>query len=326
MFRKYIETKFKYIGMTFFVLFIFFVSAVLYHVPIKAVIYPIILCIVFNSIFLYCDYYKARIKHNKIINLTNNAENVVFNLPEMESLEEEAYQKLVSILDQERREKETDALWKYNDMTEYYTLWAHQIKTPIASMRLTLQNEDSRSARVIASDLSRIEQYVVMVLASLRLESPSGDYIFKEYDLDEILKNSIKRFSSEFILRKIALVYEPVNYKLIVDEKWFSFVIEQILSNALKYTTKGNISIYMEGDTLCISDTGIGIQAEDLPRVFERGYTGLNGRIDKKASGIGLYLCKEICNKISIGISIESCVDKGTTVKFDLHRYNLTKE
>ena len=326
MFRKYIRTKLKYILMTLLILLIFFISAVLYHVPVKAVIYPIVLGIIFNILFYGSDYYKARLKHNTIMNLTTNAENVIFNLPETESLEEEDYQELISVLDKERRDKETEALWKYNDMTEYYTLWAHQIKTPIASMRLTLQNEDSRSARIVASDLSRIEQYVEMVLAYLRLESPSGDYVFKEYDLDEILKNAIKRFSSEFILRKIGLVYEPVNYKLIVDEKWFTFVIEQILSNALKYTAKGNISIYMEGDTLCISDTGIGIQAEDLPRVFERGYTGLNGRTDKKASGIGLYLCKEICKKISIGISIESCVNKGTTVKFDLHRYNLTKE
>ena len=326
MLRKYIRTKLKYILMAILVLILFFISAILYHVPIKAVIYPIILGVVVNIIFYISDYYKTRKKHNIITNLTNNVESAVFNMTEAKSVEEEDYQKLILILDKERKEKENVSLWKYNDMTEYYTLWAHQIKTPIASMRLTLQNEDSRSARMLISDLSRIEQYVEMVLAYLRLESQSSDYVFKEYDLDDILKNAIKRFSSEFILRKISLVYEPVNYKLIVDEKWFSFVIEQVLSNALKYTIKGNISIYMEGDTLCISDTGIGIQSEDLPRVFERGYTGLNGRIDKKASGIGLYLCKKICDKISIAISIDSCVDKGTTVRCNLDRYNLKKE
>ena len=152
----------------------------------------------------------------------------------------------------------------------YYTLWAHQIKTPIASIRLNQQNEDSEFSRRVAEDLQRIEQYVDMVLAFLRLDSDSTDYVFMEYDLDGIVRSAVKKFSTQFIRRRINLVYEPLGKKVVTDEKWLSFVVEQVLSNALKYTPSGTVGIYIEEPTtLCISDTGIGIAPEDLPRIFE---------------------------------------------------------
>ena len=150
---------------------------------------------------------------------------------------------------------------KYADMVDYYTLWAHQIKTPIAAMRLTLQSGEMSQSRELSEDLHRIEQYV--------------------------------EISSQFIRRKIKLVYEPVGVTVLTDEKWLLFVLEQVLSNALKYTKAGEIEITLEAPkTVCIRDTGIGIAPEDINRIFEKGYTGYNGRTDKKASGIGLYLCR----------------------------------
>ena len=158
-----------------------------------------------------------------------------------------------------------------------------------------------------------------MVLTFLRLDSESTDYVIKEYDLDGIVRQAVKKFSGEFISRKISLVYEPLQATVITDEKWLSFVVEQILSNALKYTPSGSITIRLEPDKkLYISDTGIGIAPEDLPRIFENGYTGYNGRTDKKASGIGLYLCKRICDKLGHGIAAESKLDEGTTIILDL--------
>ena len=212
-------------------------------------------------------------------------------------------------------------------MIEYYTVWAHQIKTPIASMRLNLQNEDSEFARNVADDLQRIEQYVEMVMIFLRLDNGSTDYVIKEQDLDKIIKSAIKKFSTQFIRRKLSLVYEPINIKAITDEKWLSFVIEQVLSNALKYTQKGTISITLkEPKTICISDTGIGLAPEDLPRVFEKGYTGYNGRNDKNASGIGLYLCKRICNNLGHKVTIASDLNKGTSIYINLEQKSLEVE
>lgn len=212
-------------------------------------------------------------------------------------------------------------------MMEYYTIWVHQIKTPIAAMRLQLQGEDSDSSRELLEELQRIEQYVEMVLTYLRLDSGSTDYVLKKYDLDDIIRQAVRKYASQFIRKKIRLTYEPLSCEVLTDEKWLLFVIEQVLSNALKYTRSGEISITLEAPkTLCIRDTGIGIAPEDLPRIFEKGFTGYNGRNDKKASGIGLYLCRRICSRLNHEIIITSKVDVGTEVRIDLDRKVLEVE
>ena len=166
-----------------------------------------------------------------------------------------------------------------------------------------------------------------MVLTFLRLGSDSTDYVIKSYDLDSIVRPAVKQFAGEFISKKLALRYEPLSASVVTDEKWLSFVIEQIISNAVKYTASGGVSLYMEAPkTLCIADTGIGIAPEDLPRIFENGYTGFNGRRDKRASGIGLYLCRQICDRLGHGLSASSEVGKGTVIRIDLSRQSITME
>lgn len=327
MLKDYFREKWKLMLMIISIFLIFFVSFTLYHLPIKAVLYPIVLCGILTIAYFLIDFTKVTNEYRYLKKLCSMTEEIENNIPVSGSVLEKAYYEIISHMQEEKRVRESISERKYQDMIDYYTLWAHQIKTPIAAMKLTLQNEDSNLARQLSANLFRVEQYVEMVLAYLRLDSASKDYVFKEYDVDEMIRNTVKKFSSEFILRKIALDYKSVNHKMIVDEKWFSFVLEQLISNALKYTAKGTISIYMEKSTiLCIADTGIGIRPEDLPRVFERGYTGYNGRIDKKASGIGLYLSKEICKNLGIEISIDSELEKGTVVKLNLQRYEMAKE
>ncbi|MCD8149135.1 MAG: sensor histidine kinase [Clostridiales bacterium] len=210
---------------------------------------------------------------------------------------------------------------KSRQRMDYYSIWAHQIKTPIAAMRLLLQGQDSEMSRRLGVELNRIESYADMVMTYLRLDGDSTDYVFRQSDLDEIVRGAIRRFSGEFIARKISLFNEPLNQTILTDEKWLSFVIEQILSNALKYTPSGSISIYMEPpQVLCIQDTGIGIASEDLPRIFEQGFTGCNGRTDKKASGIGLYLCKRICDDLGCQISAASQPGEGTVIRLNLKK------
>ena len=248
-------------------------------------------------------------------------------LPTPKSLIEEDYQSIIAKLKEEAEMRASSASQDYNNMIEYYTVWAHQIKTPIAAMRLNLQSEDSESARKLMGDLNRIESYVEMVLTFLRLDSDSTDYVIKEHDLDEIIKSSVRKFSREFILKKLTLNYEPVKYKCITDEKWLEFIIEQVISNAVKYTSEGGVRIYMdEPGLLVIEDTGIGISAEDLPRIFENGYTGFNGREDKRASGIGLYLCKRIADNLGHKITAESTPGVGTKMIIDVRGKNLGVE
>ena len=224
-----------------------------------------------------------------------------------------------------RRRHET--LCRLRAMIDYYTLWAHQIKTPISAMRLTLQSEDSDTARRLSSDLRRVEQYVEMVMVYLRLDSESTDFVIRTYDLDGIIRAAVRPFAGEFIGRRLQLHYEPLDYRAVTDEKWLGFVIGQVLSNALKYTSRGGITISMpEHGILSIRDTGMGIAPEDLPRIFERGYTGCNGRTDRRSSGIGLYLCRRVCDALGHTITARSAPGEGTEIRIGLRRRGLTIE
>lgn len=182
---------------------------------------------------------------------------------------------------------------RYRGMMDYYTAWVHQIKTPIAAMRL--QNHDTPEARALLLDLGRIERYVEMVMTYLRLDSASTDYCFRRCDLDALMRGVVRGFAGEFIDRRPELGYEPVPLTVLTDEKWLAFVLGQVLSNALKYTPSGRISVFLCAPrTLCIRDTGIGIAPQALPRVFENGFTGFNGRVDRRASGIAC-ICAGAC-------------------------------
>lgn len=326
LFWKYLKHRRKLLGILVLFAGIFLVTFALYQLPLEAVAYPIILCGVAGCIFLMVDFLNVKKNHSLLENMKEFIDILHCEFPIDVGIENEEYIRIISLLRDEYITDQNSFKQKYADMVDYYTLWVHQIKTPIASMRLTLQNEDTALARQLKADLFRIEQYVEMVLVYLRLESEGSDYVVQEYDLDYLIRSAVKKFSGEFISRKISLVYEPLHKRIITDEKWFSFVLEQLLSNALKYTYSGSITIKMEEEELLIQDTGIGIEAEDLPRIFEKGFTGYNGRTDKRASGIGLYLCKRICGNLGHSIKAESIVGKGTTIKINLSQNRLGVE
>lgn len=187
-------------------------------------------------------------------------------------------------------------------------------------MRLLLDDNKPQGYDELSGELFRIEQYVEMVLGYLRVGGGS-DYVIKRYSLDDIIKNAVKKYSRIFIRKKLSLVYNGCDRIVLTDEKWLSFAIEQILSNSLKYTHRGTITVSYENDRLSISDTGIGIAPEDIPRVFDKGYTGYNGRSDKKSTGIGLYLCKKILNRLGHTITITSEIGAGTVVTIEFTEY-----
>ena len=247
-------------------------------------------------------------------------------LPPPENLIEEDYRQLIRALGEEKQRQASAMDLRMSDMQDYFTLWAHQIKTPIAAMRLILQTKPENSAMEIEGELFRVEQYVEMVLNYLRLDSDSTDFVFRTCALDDIIRQCVRKYAKQFIRKRIRLEYEGTALQVLTDEKWLCFAIEQILSNALKYTAAGSIRIFTQGETLVIADTGMGIAPEDLPRVFEKGYTGYNGRTDKKATGIGLYLCKRILNRLGHEISISAQVGKGTRVSIDLSREEIVLE
>ena len=293
----------------------------LYHLPLMAVLYPTVLCALLGLLFAVGSVWKAYQQHRRLEEMQYVSEE---SLQELcvgnRSMRDKDYQRIILSLCRERQRIQDESAQARKEAFQYFTLWVHQIKTPIASMRLQLSMEDSALARQLRSELLHIEQYVEMVLTYLKMGADSTDYVFREVFLDKIIRESIRKFRGDFIIKKLRLDYEPVKDTILSDEKWLSFVVEQVLSNALKYTKEGTVRIYMESPTtLCIVDTGIGIAPEDIPRIFEKGFTGGNGRIDKRASGIGLYLCKEICRRLGHQITISSVVDEGTTVRLDLN-------
>lgn len=317
----YIKARLK--GVIFLILscLTFVIVFSLYNLPVEPVAYASILCISIGFLFLIVDFFYFYKKHKLLQELKDNIILNFDNLPEAKDLIEKDYYDLLTITYKQNLQTAYNADISRSDLVDYYTLWAHQIKTPISAMHLILQSEESDLSSELSMELFKVEQYVEFVLQYLRLESMSSDLVLKKQSLDKIVKQAVRKYSRMFIRKKIKLNFKELNCDILTDEKWLVFVIEQLLSNALKYTKDGTISIYMDKIskmTLVIEDTGIGIRAEDLSRIFERGFTGYNGRWDKKSTGLGLYLCKQILNKLSHSITIESKVDKGTKVKINL--------
>lgn len=215
------------------------------------------------------------------------------------------------------------------EMMDFYTMWVHQIKTPIAAMNLILQDEElfsDEQRNELEGELFKIEQYVEMVLSYLRMESETTDYVIKKCQLEPLVRQAVRKFAKQFIRKKIRIELWDLDREIITDEKWFSFVLEQLLSNSLKYTNRGTISIYMQENSLIIEDTGIGIEESDLPRIFEKGFTGYNGRVEQKSTGLGLYLCKTILHKIGFSIYAKSVKGKGTKMIIDMERPEIVVE
>jgi signal transduction histidine kinase len=290
----------------------------LYRLPVESVLYAAALCMALGLLLFAVSYIRFRQKHKELEWLLRQAGERVLPLPPPRGLLEEDYQALLKAVCKDRAAIAQENDVRLQEMTDYYTLWAHQIKTPIAAMRLLFQETPQPELEV---ELLKIEQYVEMVLGYLRLGSGSTDYVFREESLDSLLRQAVRKYARLFILKKISLDFQETNRSVVTDEKWLSFVIEQLLSNALKYTPEGGqIRVYNDGETVVIADSGIGIQEEDLPRVFEKGFTGFNGRENRKSTGIGLYLCREVMDRLNHDISISSRPGQGTLVRLDLSR------
>ncbi len=305
----------------------FYVILFLYNIETEAVFYAGVLSLCFFVLFEGVSGYRMYRKHQKLRQMLQNVPLLGEEFPNVSTLTEQDMMELITSLEDCLSRSESEWEQKERTALDFYSTWVHQIKTPIAVMKMLLQREDTKEHRALLSELFRIEQYVEMVLSYLRLGSESSDFVIQTYDIDTILKDCIHKYAHQFIEKKLALAYESVHLDVITDEKWLSFIVEQIFSNSIKYTKTGSVTIEVTEDAvLKISDTGIGIAPEDLPRIFEKGFTGYNGRSDKKATGLGLFLCKEAADKLAHKIWVESRVDYGTTVYLDLKRQKLGVE
>lgn len=286
-----------------------------------ALLYGVLLNTILLAIVMLVDFMRFLKKHFRLKDLSDCPSLSYEQLPQADSLLEEDYHTLLQRSYSERRELITRMDNRMEDIRDYYTLWTHQIKTPIAAMKLLLEDDQTMAASQAKRELTKMENYVTSALAYARLDEITTDFSFEAIELDEVVKPLLKKYATFFISKRLTLNYEPLNVLALTDLKWLAFILDQVLSNALKYTHEGSIHIYMDQWQECslvIEDTGIGINPEDLPRIFERGFTGYNGHLDRKSTGIGLYLTKEIANRLSHRITVVSEPDRGTTVTVHL--------
>lgn len=336
LFLDYISKIKFYIILQLFPVMLAEIIFFLYQLPIEPMVYVTVFWLITGICACLNGFYRYR---KKVEQLELIAAAPDINLSQMDSpvgQDERFQQEIMQQLNQMRIDVENASQKSSEDMTDYYTMWAHQIKTPIFALRLLLQ-ESTEENKEKLSELFKIEQYVEMVLGYLRTEDMSSDLKLSRCSLDRIIRDQIHKYAGIFVSKKLTLTYESISQDVLTDEKWLGFVIGQILSNALKYTRTGGIRIYLEKKlsldtddvsisirndgcnkvenlTLIIEDTGIGIRAEDIPRTFEKGYTGVNGRDDNRATGIGLYLSNKIMRKLGHRLYITSTEGKGTKV------------
>ncbi len=293
----------------------------LYGCAIEPVLYAFVIYLVFVLLFGIWDYLRQKKKHNILHSYDIATDKPLYELlPEQDTLAND-YQNIILQLKQLHKNQINSHIQRKKELSDFYTMWVHQIKTPISALRL-LQQTSPENISGMKGELFKIERYVDIILGYLRMEDMNQDLLLKHYTLVALVKQAVKKYSPLFIQSRLALTLENLSSAVLTDEKWLVFALEQLLSNALKYTPSGGIHIYAKATqqnnvlqtTLVIQDTGIGIYPEDLPRIFERSFTGYNGRTDKKASGLGLYLCKTILQRLGHEISITSKPQKGTCV------------
>ena len=307
------------------------------------VVYAAVLDAILLLITVLVGFFRYSSKVKALSNALERPVEEQAQLPEATDDVEILYQRLLENQSIARSESESSAAIRQSQMRDYYSMWVHQIKTPISAMKLLLEaereelglficDEEQQASLKELSDnvasfedeLFRIEEYVSMALQYQRVSSTENDFVLEKVSVDGVIRDTIKKYAKIMIRRHIGINYSGTGQEVYTDGKWLAFMLEQILSNAIKYTPQGFVTIETAEEKdrffITIKDTGIGIKAEDLPRVFEKGYTGYNGHADKKATGIGLYLCRQMADKLGHTIRMESEIGKGTKVwiGFDL--------
>ena len=324
----YLRDRLPMLGLAALFAAVFASICFLTRAPLDGVLYALILCLAVLLTAMAVDLPRYVRKHLELADMMERCLYGASLLPQAQGLIEEDWRKLL-LFAIDHSASDADAYARERrDRDAYSALWTHQIKVPIAAMRLLLQSEpDSRSA-ALEAELFKVEQYVDMALGYARLNGPSTDFVLRACDINTVMLRTARRFAPLFIQKKLALDYRPTALTALTDEKWLAFALEQLVSNAVKYTFHGGVTLRADeqAQAVIVEDTGIGIAPEDLPRVFEHGFTGLNGREDQRATGIGLYLSKRVLDKLGHRIRIESQVGAGTRVTVSLKRASLEAE
>lgn len=291
-FKNYISKILPITVTTFFILLVFWVVFLLMNLSFESYFLAFEIVLFFYMVYLVFMAFLNK-KEEKLKNQIQELEEANLNL-------------------------RNDFLAKEKELQEYFLIWIHQIKTPITAGKLICDSDiENENIKNIKKELIYIEDYTNMALSYLKMINHNTDMDISLVNLDDIINPLIKKYAILFISNNIKLEYKKLNVKVITDSKWCMVVIEQLLSNAIKYTKNGIVSISFneKENYLEIKDNGIGIKDSDLPKIFDKGYSGFNGRQNQKSTGIGLFLVKQILDKLGQNIKLESKLGEGTSVK-----------
>lgn len=306
---------------------VFAVVLFLSGLPAEPVRYAALLCAVGGVVCALPGYLQYRRRYRAAELALQGLPEAVDRLRAPSGAVEEAYDAALRRLCAMLAKSETDRQRQRIENADYFTMWIHQIKTPIAAMQLILREQDDARSRELLAELFRIDQYAEMALTYARLESPTTDLVLRRCAVEPIVRSVVRQYAGQFVRRHIALRCEIEPVCALTDEKWLAFILGQLLSNAVKYTENGTVTVRVTKElVLSVSDTGIGIAPEDLPRIFEKGFTGYNGRAGRKSTGLGMYLSRCAAEKLGHRISVQSAPGQGTTVSVDLRSVDLGVE
>ncbi len=327
MFFSYLKRHYKIIILLCAFVGIFAGVFTLYELPVEAVGYACALCAAVGAVLFVIGYGGYARRHRELVRALKTVSVSPECLPPPHGRLEEDYQALIRALWEEKARAVSASETEKREMSDYYTMWVHQIKTPIAAAGLLLQLPGETDTAALSVQLMEIQRYAEMTLTYVRASGGGSDYVLRRCALPGIVLAAVRKYARMFILKDMAPEVEVGELTVLTDEKWLSFVVEQLLSNAVKYSPRGGrIRVYTDGRSLCVRDWGMGVRAEDLPRVFEKSFTGYNGREDKKSTGLGLYLCKKVCDNLGHGITMTSAPGQGSCVRITFGADELVTE
>ena len=296
-----------------------------YNVGMFIKIYIPLIIMGLYMISIIIEYFKRKKFYNNLLNMLEELDEKyliteIIKTPNF--LEGQIFKNSLEQIDKSMLENVNKYKYMTEDYKEYIELWIHEIKIPIATSKMVIENNKNAITKSIDEELDKVENYIEQALFYARSNTVEKDYYIRKVGLKEIVNESIKKNKSSLIQEKISIDIHDLEIEVNTDNKWIVFILNQIIQNSIKYRKKENsvIEIYAnqgkENVILYIKDNGIGIKQGEITRVFEKGFTGTNGRLsNKKSTGIGLYLCKKLCNKLGIGIELNSVQNEGTEVK-----------
>ena len=324
-FKLFLREKASTILLLLFGLITIEIFLMAYNVGMFIKIYIPLIIIGLYMISIIIEYFKRKKFYDNLLNMLEKLDEKyliteIIKTPNF--LEGQIFKNSLEQIDKSMLENVNKYKYMTEDYKEYIELWIHEIKIPIATSKMVIENNKNAITKSIDEELDKVENYIEQALFYARSNTVEKDYYIRKVVLKEIVNESIKKNKSSLIQEKISIDIHDLEIEVNTDNKWIVFILNQIIQNSIKYRKKENsvIEIYAnqgkENVILYIKDNGIGIKQGEITRVFEKGFTGTNGRLsNKKSTGIGLYLCKKLCNKLGIGIELNSVQNEGTEVK-----------